>query len=269
MGKCICNDAFPATLRSPGRRASHSTANNMTKEMFAGLEWTATALAVGTLAWGAAAPRSQLFGPTIRRLNARGGIALTFDDGPNPAITPHLLKLLDRYNARATFFLIGAHVRACPELAAEIANRGHSVGNHTDSHPNLIWKTPTFIRRELLACREAIASATGNPPLWMRPPFGFRGPQLAAIVRESGHQAVVMWSRLAWDWKAQNKAPVIERLRRVTNGDIVLLHDGDHLELRGRRMHTVEALQYWLPRWKDAGHSFVTMDRAAPGSMKP
>jgi peptidoglycan/xylan/chitin deacetylase (PgdA/CDA1 family) len=268
MGKYIRNGAFHGKLRSLGRRTPHGAANNMTREMFAGLEWTATALAVGTLAWGAVAPGSQLFGPTIRRVQTRRGIALTFDDGPNPAITPHLLKLLDRYNARATFFLIGAHVRACPELAAEIANRGHSIGNHTDSHPNLIWKTPAFIRRELLACSEAITSATDHVPIWMRPPFGFRGPQLAAIVRETGHQPMVMWSRLAWDWKAQNKAPVIERLRRVTNGDIVLLHDGDHLELRGRRMHTVEALQYWLPRWKDAGHSFVTMDSVAPCSAK-
>src|ERR1700719_3602209 len=114
---------------------------SMTREMFAGMEWTATALAVGTLAWGAVAPSSQLFGPTLRRLRVPSGIALTFDDGPNPAITPRLLDLLQRYRARATFFLIGRHVRACPELAAEIANRGHAIGNHTDSHPNLIWKT--------------------------------------------------------------------------------------------------------------------------------
>jgi peptidoglycan/xylan/chitin deacetylase (PgdA/CDA1 family) len=238
--------------------------NHLTSETIAGVEWAAAALTVGTLAWGAVAPSSQLFGSTLRRLNQPAGIALTFDDGPNPAITPRLLNLLARYRARATFFLIGRHVRAYPTLAAEIASRGHAIGNHTDSHPNLIWKTPAAIRQELVACSDAILSATGRPPLWMRPPFGFRGPQLAAVVRDTGHRAVVMWNRLAWDWKAHDKAPIIERLRPVGNGDIVLLHDGDHLELRGKRDHTVEALEYWLPRWKDAGHSFVTVDGGAP-----
>jgi peptidoglycan/xylan/chitin deacetylase (PgdA/CDA1 family) len=232
----------------------------MTRETIAGIEWTAAALTVGALAWGAVAPSSQLFGPTLRRLPVPRGIALTFDDGPNPAVTPRLLDLLERYGARATFFLIGRHVRACPDLAAEIAEREHAIGNHTDSHPNLIWKTPAAIRRELLACRDAILSVTGCAPMWMRPPYGFRGPQLAAVARQTGHQAVVMWNRLAWDWKAQDAALVIERLRPVRNGDIVLLHDGDHLDLRGNRVHTVEALEYWLPRWKDAGHSFVTVD---------
>jgi peptidoglycan/xylan/chitin deacetylase (PgdA/CDA1 family) len=234
--------------------------SNMTKGTFAGVEWAAAALAVGTVAWGAVAPSSQLFGPTLRSLPIPRGIALTFDDGPNPAITPRLLDLLSRYGALATFFLIGRYVRACPALASEIAGRGHAIGNHTDSHPNLFWKPPSSIRAELMACCEAITSATGQPPLWMRPPFGFRGPQLAAVVRETGHRAVVMWNRLVWDWKAHDKAPIIERLRPVANGDIVLLHDGNHLELRGKREHTIEALEYWLPRWRDAGHSFVTVD---------
>src|ERR1700730_4981475 len=88
----------------------------------------------GILAWAVAAPSAQLFGRTIRHTGDRSSLALTFDDGPNPAITPDLLDLLDRHSTRATFFLIGRHVRALPALAREIAERGHTVGNHTDTH---------------------------------------------------------------------------------------------------------------------------------------
>ncbi|MGB0034727.1 MAG: polysaccharide deacetylase family protein [Candidatus Acidiferrales bacterium] len=218
------------------------------------------AVAGGVFAWAAMAPSAQLFGRTIRRTGDASAIALTFDDGPNPAVTPQLLDLLDRYGASATFFLVGKHVRAFPALAKEIAERGHTVGNHTDTHPNLIFLSPARIREELDHCDDAIASAVGKPPRWMRPPYGFRGPQLAPIIQRRGGAGVAMWSVLAYDWKPQPAGPVIERLRRTRGGDIVLLHDADHRVLAGDRRHTVAALEYWLPRWKDAGMRFVNMD---------
>lgn len=94
----------------------------------------------------------------------------------------------------------------------------------------------------------------------MRPPFGGRGPALDRAASASGITGVVMWSKWAWDWKVQPAEPVIERLRRVRGGDIVLLHDGDHRVAEGDRRHTVRAVEYWLPRWKDAGLRFVTVD---------
>src|SRR3989442_15469680 len=87
--------------------------------------------------WGAVYPQSQLFGPTIRHTPIAKQFALTFDDGPNPAITPRLLEMLDLYHVRATFFLVGKFVRACPGLARVVAARGHSIGNHTATQPNL------------------------------------------------------------------------------------------------------------------------------------
>src|SRR6266849_4639909 len=93
----------------------------------------------GVAAYGAAFPRAQLFGPTICRTNSLRKLAITFDDGPNPAITPKLLDLLDRYQAKATFFLIGRFVRECPDLVKETAARGHVLGNHTETHLNLFW----------------------------------------------------------------------------------------------------------------------------------
>ncbi len=205
-------------------------------------------------------PASQLFGPTTRRTGDPFAMALTFDDGPNPAVTPQLLDLLSRHNVRANFFLIGKFVRACPGLTAEIAARGHAIGNHTETHPNLMWLSPRRIAEELQRCNEAIAAATGREARWMRPPYGFRGPQLAGVVRRLGGAGVMMWSAMARDWKPQPAEPVIERLRRARGGDIVLLHDGDHRRLGGDRQHTVTALEFWLPRWKDAGIRLVALD---------
>lgn len=218
------------------------------------------ASASGIFAWGAVGPSAQLFGPTIRRTGNDSTLALSFDDGPNPAVTPKLLDLLGRYQARATFFLIGEHVRAFPSLAREIAERGHTIGNHTDTHPRLTFLGRKQIEAQLDGCDAAISSATGNAPRWMRPPYGFRGPQLARVVRHRGGAGVVMWSAAARDWRPQPAERVMARLRRVRGGDIALLHDGDPRVLEADRRHTVAALEHWLPRWKDAGLRFVTLD---------
>ena len=156
--------------------------------------------ASGIFAWGAVAPSSQLFGPTITRLNDESSIAITFDDGPNPKVTPQILDLCDRHNAQATFFLIGRHVRAFPALAKEIAARGHAIGNHTETHPALTFLSPRQITEQLNRCDDAILSATATKPKWMRPPFGFRSPWLAGIVQRRGGAGVAMWSKAARDW---------------------------------------------------------------------
>ena len=80
-----------------------------------------------------------MFGPTLRCTADAKKLALTFDDGPNPAVTSRLLDLFDRYSARVTFFLVGKYARACPDLVREMAVRGHVLGNHTQTHPNLIF----------------------------------------------------------------------------------------------------------------------------------
>lgn len=229
---------------------------------------SATAVA-GITAWGAVAPSSELFGPTIRHTNSPKKIALTFDDGPNPRVTPKLLELFDRHSVRATFFVIGKFARACPDLVREIPARGHLLGNHTETHGNLFLKSRVGIRDELARCQNAVSSAThADPPLWMRPPFGYRNPLLDAEVRRAGMRGVVMWSRMCWDWKPQPPERLTQRVARVgrgdrTQGDIVLLHDGDHRSLNGDRSHVVAALEHWLPRWRDVGIEFVTIDSCA------
>jgi peptidoglycan-N-acetylglucosamine deacetylase len=225
--------------------------------------------AAGVVAWGAVAPWSELFGPTVRRTSSSRKIALTFDDGPNPAATPQLLDLFDRFQVRATFFLIGKFARACPDIVREISARGHLLGNHSDTHANLFVQTPAGIRDELAGCQDAIAAATrGEPPRWMRPPYGYRNPWLQREIHSVGIRGVIMWSKLCRDWKPQRPQRLIERLARVAlpdrpRGDIVVLHDGDHRALGGDRLHVVAALEHWLPRWRDAGLEFVTIDSNA------
>jgi len=202
---------------------------------------------------------SGLLGKTQRRTGAPRTIALTFDDGPNPAMTPQVLDLLEQYDARGTFFLIGRYVRACPALTAEIAARGHIIGNHTDTHPNLLWQSRRGILDELERCNASIADATGQRPRIMRPPWGYRQPFVYAAARDAGFGRPVLWSRSARDWTPQPPAQVIRRLRGIRAGDVVLLHDGFHAAIGADRQHTVRALEYWLPRWKAEGLACVSI----------
>jgi peptidoglycan/xylan/chitin deacetylase (PgdA/CDA1 family) len=229
------------------------------------------ATAAGMATWGAVGPSAELFGPTVRHTASAKTLALTFDDGPNPAVTPRLLDLFDHYSVRVTFFLIGKFVRACPDLVREISARGHLLGNHTDTHANLIFQTRAGLREELEHCQDAVAAAThSDPPRWMRPPYGYRSPMLDGEVHRAGMQGIVMWSKIGWDWKPQPPKRLIARLARAArpggpHGDIVVLHDGDHRALGGDRHHVVAALEHWLPRWRDAGLEFVTIDSPAVG----
>jgi peptidoglycan/xylan/chitin deacetylase (PgdA/CDA1 family) len=222
---------------------------------------------MGICAWSACHPRSQVFGHTRRRTQRHRTLALTFDDGPNPAVTPWLLDLLDRYDARATFFVIGRHVRACPALAREIARRGHSLGNHTDTHPNLLWLSRTRVLNEFAQCADSILHATGQRAAIMRPPYGYRGPQVHAAARQAGLDPPIMWSKTARDWTSQPIEQLIQRLQTVKTGDIVLMHDGSHRALGGDRRQTVQALEHWLPRWKAEGLDLVSLGpETTPGN---
>ena len=227
------------------------------------------AVAAGITAWGAVAPSSELFGPTVWHTDCARKIALTFDDGPNPEVTPQLLELFQRHSVRATFFLIGKFASACPELVKEISARGHLIGNHSHTHANLFFRSPSGIRDEIERCQDAIASAAhAGSPRWMRPPYGYRSPLLHGEIRHAAMRGVVMWSKICWDWKPQPPERLIETLSSVArpgrpHGDIVVMHDGDHRALGADRLHVVAALEHWLPRWRDAGMEFVTMESSS------
>jgi peptidoglycan/xylan/chitin deacetylase (PgdA/CDA1 family) len=246
--------------------------------LIAGPTTIATAAAIA--AYAAFHPRAQFFGKTVCRTNSPRKLAITFDDGPNPAITPKLLDLLDRHKAKATFFLIGKYVRECPELAKETIARGHAIGNHTETHPNLLLLSPTQVRVELRLCHDAIRNVLGGPPKWFRPPFGIRNPWVIPAARDLGYRTA-MWTLIPGDWRIKPAEWLIPRMQRIARhaqdnlagsgssaaesggtGDILCLHDGAHRELNGDRTTTLAALDHWLPRWRDLGLEFVTIDDA-------
>jgi peptidoglycan/xylan/chitin deacetylase (PgdA/CDA1 family) len=206
----------------------------------------------------------HLFNTALRRTAQSRDIALTFDDGPNPSVTPQILDLLESYSVQATFFLIGRFVNQCPDLVRGIAAGGHTLGNHSYTHTPLTFLSSRRIEEELTRCQDAISRSAGQQPLWMRPPFGSCGPQVCKVVLHLGFRGIAMWSFMCGDWKPQPDRILIARLATVGkggdgSGDIVLLHDGDYRTLNGDRLHVVAALRYWLPRWRDAGHQFVTI----------
>jgi peptidoglycan/xylan/chitin deacetylase (PgdA/CDA1 family) len=233
--------------------------------------------AAAVTAYGAANPRSALFGPTVWRTTSPRKLAITFDDGPNPKITPEILQLLDRYEARVTFFMVGRFAQECPELVREIIVRGHAIGNHTATHVNLFWNTPSQIKQQMQRCNEAIGTITGMTPKWFRPPWGLRNPWVVSNAMGLSMRTV-LWTLLPGDWRAKPASWLIERMEPIANrtqsasvpgnnvqaahGDVLCLHDGDYRFLNADRRATVEALQYWLPRWRDLGLEFVTIDEA-------
>jgi len=206
------------------------------------------------------APTGQWYGRTFTGL-ARGAkrLALTYDDGPNEPHTLRLLEVLAKHEAQATFFLIGRYVRQRPDIVREIAKAGHAIGNHTFTHPLLIFKSETEIRKELSACQSAISDTIGESPKLFRPPFGGRRPAVLRIARELGLQPI-MWNVTGYDWNAP-PAEVIERkvASRMRGGDVILLHDGGHKQMGADRSQTVLATDRLIARYRNEGYAFVTI----------
>jgi peptidoglycan/xylan/chitin deacetylase (PgdA/CDA1 family) len=206
------------------------------------------------------APTGQWYGRTFTGL-PRGSrqIALTYDDGPNDPHTLRLLEVLAKHGVHATFFLIGSYVKQRPDIVREIVAAGHVVGNHTFTHPLLIFKSEEEIRQQLSACRAALEDVTGEPSNLFRPPFGGRRPAVLRIVRELGMETV-MWNVTGYDWNAP-PAAVIERkvARQIRGGDVILLHDGGHKQMCADRSQTVIATDRLIARYEAEGYEFVTV----------
>lgn len=220
----------PFVLASAGLHAAGALAGALAPRHW---PWIAGTLVADHVAIAAAGmwPQSQLLGPTLTRLPAaaagRGEIALTFDDGPEPEVTPRLLDLLDRAGARVSFFCIGRRVAAHPGLAAEIARRGHQLENHTWSHPyTFTCYPPPAQRREIRRTQEAIAEAAGRAPLWFRAPAGLRNPFLDRELCAAGLR-LAAWTRRGYDTVERDPARVARRLLHgLAAGDVLLFHDG-------------------------------------------
>jgi peptidoglycan-N-acetylglucosamine deacetylase len=221
----------------------------------------ASAAAASYAGYATMAPGSQLYGRTLTHGSDPSQMALTFDDGPNDPHTLHLLDVLAKHNAKAIFFLIGKYVRQRPDIARAIAAAGHEIGNHTDSHPNLVLVSAARLRQELADCNKALEDALGTKITLFRPPFGGRRPNVLRTARATG-LTPVMWSVTGYDWSAKSAAEIVGKVsgqvdsRRKAQGEIVLLHDGGHLAFGTDRTFTVEATRLLLQRY--SAQKFVT-----------
>jgi peptidoglycan/xylan/chitin deacetylase (PgdA/CDA1 family) len=209
-------------------------------------------------------PRGRVLGPNRIRLPraaaARNEVCLTFDDGPDPVVTPRVLDLLDRHHARASFFCVGEKAAAFPELVREIARRGHSVENHSHRHPNAFaFYGPWRLRREVDAAQAAIAGVTGRAPAFFRAPAGFRSPMLDPVLASRGLQ-YVSWTRRGFDTVDGDAGRVLGRLTRgLAPGDILLMHDSGSARAREVGPVVLAVLPALLERLAVGGLKPVTL----------
>lgn len=217
--------------------------------------WIVGALALNHLGVSAAvmAPRSRLLGPNLTRLPTamarRGQVALTFDDGPDPRVTPRLLELLAERDAPATFFVIGRRADAHPGVVEEIARRGHRVENHTYWHAaSFAFHGPHRQGRDVDAAQHCLEQLTGRRPVYFRAPAGFRNPFADPVLARRGLR-LASWTRRGFDTVDRDPRRVARRLLAgLAAGDVLALHDGSAARDRHGRAVVLEA----LPRVLDA-----------------
>jgi peptidoglycan/xylan/chitin deacetylase (PgdA/CDA1 family) len=225
----------------------------------------AIGIAVAGFAYASHWPTSQIFGPTLTAPRRPGELALTFDDGPNPAWTPRLLDILAEHNVHATFFMVGEFAKSEPGLARRVADAGHLIGNHTWSHPDLSRARSTNVLDELTRTNDLLAQIMGKPVRYFRPPFGARRPYVLKLARQLG-LIPVTWNAMTNDWKelSANKiaASLVRKIDRNHSrgyASNIVLHDGSHRGLNADRGPSVTAAEQLLVRY-DRTHTFVTLD---------
>jgi peptidoglycan/xylan/chitin deacetylase (PgdA/CDA1 family) len=225
----------------------------------------AAVVGAGGFAYASIWPGSRLFGKALIAPSQPGELAMTFDDGPNPAWTPRLLEILASHDVRATFFLVGSHAQAAPELVRRIVAAGHLIGNHSWSHPNLALTAAGRVEKELASTSEALEQIAGVTVKYFRPPFGARRPVVFRLARSRG-LVPVLWNAMTSDWSESSVDAIasrltsrIDKLQRRGRASNIVLHDGDHRNRGGNRGPSVAAAEKLLARYQDT-HRFVTLD---------
>lgn len=178
-------------------------------------------------------------------------IAMSFDDGPSPTLTPKLLDLLKQRGIKVTFFVIGQNVEHAPQIVARAAAEGHEIGNHTWDHASLTKLSDIRVQEEINKTSDAIFQATGKKPVLFRPPYGAVNPRVHGWIDQDGMK-VVLWSVDPNDWKRPGSAVVERRiLTGAKPGSIILSHD----------IHpgTIEAMPATLDALLAKGYKFVTI----------
>ncbi|MBW8870594.1 MAG: polysaccharide deacetylase family protein [Acidobacteriales bacterium] len=230
-----------------------------------GVAGAAVGLGIGGYTYAARWPGSQIFGRTLVAPRRPRELALTYDDGPNPAWTPRLLEVLSEHNVRASFFMVGKFAKGECQLAQRVVDAGHLIGNHSWSHPKLSRSSDAQVLEELTRTNDILAQITGKPVCFFRPPFGARRPYVLKLARQLG-LVPVTWNAMTSDWKEPSADRIatrlmdkIDRNQRRGYASNIVLHDGNHLSQGADRGPSVAATEQLLERY-DRTHSFVTLD---------
>jgi peptidoglycan/xylan/chitin deacetylase (PgdA/CDA1 family) len=179
---------------------------------------------------------------------------LTFDDGPSRTWTPRILDLLRRYDARATFFVVGSAVAAEPSLTRRIAREGHTIGNHTYNHADLTRLSAAGFRAEVSLAQAAIERVAGTTTRLLRPPYGAVNASTRTLAAQAGYK-LVLWDVDPQDWRRPGSGSIAARILRDTRpGSLILLHDGG-----GDRSQTLAALEQVLATLSARGYTFAAM----------
>ncbi|MEU9445876.1 polysaccharide deacetylase family protein [Streptomyces sp. NPDC048304] len=205
----------------------------------------------------AAPHRLRIRTEPIMRMPGQGRrMTLTFDDGPDPEYTPHVLDILAEYDVRAMFFLCGQCVAGNRELVARMADDGHVVGNHTWTHPLLTALSRRRIRDEMKRTSDVIEDAYGERPQWFRAPYGAWNRTVFRLGAEMGMEPLA-WTVDTTDWMLPGVRTIVHRVERdAAPGAVVLSHDAG-----GDRSQTVRALRAWLPHLLDSGYRMTVPKR--------
>jgi len=192
-------------------------------------------------------------------------IAFTFDDGPDKVQTIQILDLLEKYEAKATFFVIGNRVMKYPEIVKRIVQEGHEVANHTYNH--VYFKSPSsarIVQQEIERTEREIYQATGKKSSLFRPPGGLYDDTIVRVSNRLGLVPVMWsWHQDTRDWDKPGVRKIVDKvIRNARNGDIVLFHD--HVQGKSQ---TIEALGIILPELRARGYRFVTVSELIKSSV--
>lgn len=232
--------------------------------------WIIAAIAlatVGFFAYAIAAPSSQFFAPVVYRLpQADRAVALTFDDGPDPVVTPRILDLLQSHGAQATFFVVGERAARHPELVRRMRDEGHTVGTHTQHHRlRFHFAGPASICREIHAGVDVVGGILAQRPTLFRPPQGLRTPLFSSAWRTIRGLTCVTWSVRGLDSLPTTASAIIRRIEpRLEPGAIIALHDGTGLGGGSDREPTIAALPVLLAACQRRGLRCVALPDVGP-----
>jgi len=197
-------------------------------------------------------------------------VALTFDDGPSLEWTPKILDELKSAGVKATFFMLGEHVKRYPGIALRVAMEGHEIGNHTNDHHVLIYYKDYELVNEIKDAEKVIKDVTGKTTRYFRPPKAWLTGNEKKIIAQMGYKTI-LWTLNSKDWVTFHDKQIVSYImRHVQPGDIILFHDsgGTFSVEGGKRKETVKAIPRLVKKLKEKGYRFVTISELLNSERK-